>query len=255
MGTALASGWLGKRKDIDLAIVDPAPGAQVSAWAEAGRIGLNPAASVADIVIIAVKPQVFSEVASEISGWVGPSTLVVSIMAGITLKQLRAATGAEDAVRVMPNTPGAIGRGISVLCAADDVSAGRIAEVKGLLAPLGAVEGPVDEKFMSAVTGLSGSGPAYLFLLTEALATAGEAEGLDPALAMRLARATVEGAAALQAASDETPGDLRKAVTSPGGTTQAALDVLMDDAGLPGLMRRAVRAAAARERELSREKD
>jgi len=127
--------------------------------------------------------------------------------------------------------------------------------VRSLLAPLGEVHGPVDEGLMSAVTALSGSGPAYLFLLAESMAEAGESEGLPRALAQRLARRTVEGAAALLAASEDGPETLRRAVTSPGGTTQAALDILMDTGGMPRLLRDALRAAATRDRQLSKEAD
>jgi pyrroline-5-carboxylate reductase len=183
--------------------------------------------------------------------WIGPKTLIISIMAGIRLKQMQLALETERVLRAMPNTPGAIGRGVSVISAADDMPKKDIKTAISLLSPLGDVLGPVPEAQISAVTGVSGSGPAYVFLLVEALAGAGEAEGLPEELALRLARETVIGAAALLEETGAPPEDLRKAVTSKNGTTEAALDILMRGDGMPSLMREAVRAAATRERALS----
>jgi pyrroline-5-carboxylate reductase len=255
MGAALAAGWMANSKDMRLTIVDPAPGADLKRWETEGKIALNPEPHPSDVVVVAVKPQVFSKMASEITPWIGADTLVVSIMAGVTMTQLSDALGAARVIRAMPNTPGAIGRGVTVISTPPKAKEADAGIARQLLSPLGQVEGPVEEALMSAVTGVSGSGPAYVFLLTEAMAAAGEAAGLSTDLAMTLAKATVEGAAALQAETGALPEDLRKAVTSPGGTTQAALDVLMKEAGLASLMRDAVGAAASRERDLSRESD
>lgn len=255
MGTALAKGWLSGKGNADIRISDPQPSAEAQAWAAAGKVSLNPAPSPVSVLVLAVKPQVFPKMAESLKDWIGPKTLVVSIMAGIRVRQLTERLGTARAVRVMPNTPGAIGKGVSVYAVTGKLATADKSAVEKLLAPLGEVIGPVDEKHMSNVTALSGSGPAYVFLLAEAMADAAEAEGLPADLAEKLARLTVQGAAALMAESGETPGALRKAVTSPGGTTQAALDILMDGGGMPRLLRQAIRAAANRDRDLSRDTD
>ena len=255
MGAALASGWLAGRGKPDIRIQDPKPSETVTAWAEAGKVTLNPDPEPVDVLIVAVKPQVFPKLAESLKPWIGLKTLVISIMAGTRLKQLAERLGTESVVRVMPNTPGAIGKGVSVVSKSDIVMPKQLEVAEKLLRPLGEVIGPVDEKHMSVVTGLSGSGPAYIFLMAEAMADAAVAEGLPADLAAQLAALTIEGAAALMAQSDEPPSALRKAVTSPGGTTQAALDILMDEGGMPILMRKAIRAAANRDRELSRDTD
>lgn len=253
MGEALATGWLAKRNRPDLVLVDPKPSALVQAMVEEENLALNPPPAPVDILVLAVKPQIFAETADMLADWIGPSTLVLSIMAGVRLKQLVSHLGTERVIRAMPNTPGAIGRGISVLAAPDNVLKKDLTAATRLLTPLGRVEGPVPETQMSAVTAVSGSGPAYVFLLVEALAGAGEAEGLSPETAMQLAQETLIGAAALLDESGEPAEALRKAVTSKGGTTEAALDILMRGDGIPSLLREAVRAAAARERALSSE--
>ena len=255
MGSALASGWLAGEGVHDIRIADPKPTDEVRAWADAGKVQLNPEPAPVGVLVVAVKPQVFPKVAESLKPWIGAQTLVISIMAGTRIKQLSERLGTDRVIRVMPNTPGAIGKGVSVISAPNTITATDISITQTLLEPLGAVMGPVDEKHMSVVTGLSGSGPAYVFLLAEGMADAAAAEGLPPELAAELARLTVEGAAALMAASDESPSALRKAVTSPGGTTQAALDILMDEGGMTSLMRKAIRAAANRDRELSRDTD
>ena len=255
MGAALASGWLAGRGKPDIRIQDPKPTETVSAWAETGKIALNPEPEPVDVLVIAVKPQLFPKMAESLKPWIGPQTLVLSIMAGTRLKQLTERLGTGHVIRVMPNTPGAIGKGVSVMAKSDIVMAKQLEIAGKLLKPLGEIIGPVDEKHMSIVTGLSGSGPAYVFLMAEAMADAAMAEGLPADLAEQLAALTIEGAAALMVQSDEAPSALRKAVTSPGGTTQAALDILMDEGGMPILMRKAIRAAANRDRELSRDTD
>lgn len=255
MGTALARGWLKAKPKRALSVFEPRPSAEVSAWAEAGKIKLNPLPVSAGILVLAVKPQQFAGVAEAARAFVGPGTLVVSIMAGVRIAQMSRRLETQRVIRSMPNTPGAIGQGITVFSAAPGLSAADLEMAGALLAPLGEVHGPVDETLMSAVTALSGSGPAYLFLLAETMAEAGESEGLPRALAQRLARRTIEGAAALMASSGEDPEALRRAVTSPGGTTQAALDILTDTGGMPRLLRDALRAAANRDRQLSKEAD
>lgn len=251
MGAALAAGWLQDRARARPVLVDPAPSKIARDWAEAGRVQLNPTPQAAASVVIAVKPQAFVEAADGIRAWIGPKTLVISIMAGVTLAALARALGTAQVVRAMPNTPGAIGRGVTLLAAGEGTGHSDIAQAVRLLSPLGKVEGPIPEPQLSAATGLSGSGPAYVFLLTEVLAAAGEAEGLPADLAARLARETVIGTAALMDASEDSPEALRRAVTSPGGVTAAALDVLMAEKGMPSLFRKALKAASARDRALA----
>jgi pyrroline-5-carboxylate reductase len=202
-------------------------------------------------VVVAVKPQVAPEVMPALAPFVGAATVVVSIMAGRTLKFLADVLPGAALVRAMPNTPAAIGRGITVAVGNARVSDAQRALVDALLSAVGAVEWVADEALMDAVTALSGSGPAYVFLLAETMAQAGAAVGLPPALAATLARATVAGAGELLHRSPLDAATLRQNVTSPGGTTAAALDVLMAKEGLAPLMRRAIAAATARSRELA----
>ncbi|HEX5005967.1 MAG TPA: pyrroline-5-carboxylate reductase [Hyphomonadaceae bacterium] len=255
MGVAMARGWLRSLKTAGIGklhVVEPDPSAEVAAWGKSGKISLNRAANPADIVVLAVKPQGFAKAAPSIGGWVGPDTLVISIMAGVTIRGIGEALGVSKVARAMPNTPGAIGKGVtgyalSSLCGETEKST-----AEKLLAPLGGVVGPLEEKHIDAVTAVSGSGPAYVFLLAEALEGAARAAGLDSETAATLARKTVIGAGALLAEGGD-PAELRKAVTSPGGTTAAALDILMARGAIPELMRKAVEAAARRGAELSLE--
>lgn len=183
--------------------------------------------------------------------WIGQTTLVISIMAGVTLGGLAARLGAIRLVRAMPNTPAAIGMGVTGWSAAPACDVADIERAQALLAPLGDLVGPLDEQQMDAVTAVSGSGPAYFFLLTEALAAAGKSAGLSEADATILARKTAIGAGALLQAMDDAPSALRQAVTSPGGVTAAALALLAGENGLPKLMLEAVEAAVRRSRELA----
>jgi pyrroline-5-carboxylate reductase len=255
MGAAMASGWMRDLAAAGLShldIVEPTPGDDVRAMAT-GAVRLNAAPSPVDILVLAVKPQAFGKVAPTLAGWVGPETLVVSIMAGVTIARIGEALKAPKIARAMPNTPGAIGKGATGFCLSSACGEAESRIAAGLLEPLGLVVGPLDETQMDAVTAVSGSGPAYVFLLAEALADAGRAAGLDASTAAALARETIVGAGALLGQSSGDPAGLRKAVTSPGGTTAAALDVLMAPDALPDLMKRAVEAAAKRGAELSRE--
>jgi len=253
MGSALAGGWLQAGRGGSIDIVDPQVSDLVQGWADAGRVRLNPPVESTDILVVAVKPQMFGDLAASIAERVSPETLVLSVMAGVSLETLEAKLGTSSVVRAMPNTPGLIGKGITVLSAPRGTNEAAISALKGLLSPLGSVEGPVDEGLLSAVTALSGAGPAYGFLLVEMMAAAGAAHGLGADLAMRLARKTVEGAGALMEASVEDAATLRRNVTSPNGVTQAALDVLMSETAMPSLFEDAIGAAIARDVELSRE--
>jgi pyrroline-5-carboxylate reductase len=236
-----------------MTVIEPQPSPAIAALAARG-LRLNPGATSvrADAVVIAVKPQTAPEALAEIGGLVAPGAIVVSIMAGRTLGFLSAALPAGTAiVRAMPNTPAAIGRGITVAVPNAQVTPAQRDLAHRLLAATGAVEWIGDEGLMDAVTAVSGSGPAYVFLLAEGLARAGEKAGLPAGLAASLARTTVAGAGELLHRSTLDVRTLRHNVTSPGGTTAAALDVLMAADGLDPLMERAVSAATRRSRALA----
>lgn len=255
MGMAMAAGWVrGGLAGSALTLVDPQPHDSVSAFA-----GQNGAVLRADlpeemprVVVLAVKPQIMGEVLGAAKRSIGAETLVVSIAAGISAEKIATGLGTERVVRTMPNTPAQIGKGISGAFATGGVSAQDRDLAEALLAAAGGVVWVEDESLIDAVTAVSGSGPAYVFHLVEAMAAAGEAEGLGPEQAMKLARQTVVGAAALMEADESPAEQLRKNVTSPNGTTQAALDVLMAPDGLGALMQRAVSAARKRSEELGR---
>lgn len=253
MGSALVGGWLKAGRAGQIDIVDPKPADQVLSWAAEGKVTHNPAVAPADILVVAVKPQVFGALAEEIAQRVGPQTLVLSIMAGVSLATLEAKLGSSLVTRAMPNTPGLVGKGVTILCTKTGAADAHTAELEALLAPLGAVEGPIGEADLPAATAVSGCGPAYGFLLAEAMAAAGVAHGLAPELAMRLARKTVEGAGALMEGSEEDAATLRKNVTSPNGVTQAALEVLMSPDAMPSIFEEAIGAAIKRDAELSKE--
>ncbi len=254
MGGALIEGWLRSGLNAkNAAVLEPQPSPQIAALAGCG-VQLNPQLrALADVaaVVIAVKPQVASAVLPTLARMIGPATLAVSIMAGRTLQFLSDALARPCAlVRAMPNTPAAIGRGITVAVALGASAAQRDLAHR-LLRATGAVEWIEDEGLMDAVTAVSGSGPAYVFLLSEALAQAGVAAGLPPRLAEQLARETVAGSGELLHRSTLDAATLRENVTSPGGTTAAALAVLMSRNGLVPLMRAAIAAATRRSRELA----
>ncbi len=256
MGSAMARGWLsdlgaaGLKK---LIVVEPSPGEDVIEAERQKLITLNSKPSPTEIVVLAIKPQGFSAAAEGLKAWVGPDTLIVSIMAGISIARISSALGSARVARAMPNTPGAIGMGATGFALSDACSHADSRAASNLLEPLGLVIGPLPESQMDVVTAVSGSGPAYVFLLVEALAAAGRSAGLSEETANALARETVIGAGALLGQFAESPADLRKAVTSPGGTTAAALDILMAKDGMPDLMRKAVDAAARRGAELAKE--
>lgn len=252
MGGAMLTGWLAGGLDARrVVVVEPHPSDEIKALAAKG-IRLNPKEPItAETLVVAVKPQTFPEAGPMLKPLVGPSTLVVSIMAGTTIAAIEKACGGM-VVRAMPNTPAAIGRGITVAVPARNVSAAQRATADALLRAIGAVEWVADEKLMDAVTAVSGSGPAYVFLLAEELARAGIEAGLPAELATKLARDTVSGSGELLHRSDLAAATLRQNVTSPGGTTQAALEVLMAGDGLKPLMIRAVAAATKRSIELAK---
>jgi pyrroline-5-carboxylate reductase len=254
MGGALLEGWL--RFGLDpkhIAVVEPQPSPQIDTLVNRGLL-LNPQLrALTDVVaiVIAVKPQTAAEAIPALKPMIGASTVVISIMAGRTLQFIAGALNTPCAlVRAMPNTPAAIGRGITV-AVPRDVNPAQRDLAHRLLCATGAVEWTGDEALMDAVTAVSGSGPAYVFLLAEALAEAGIAAGLPEALARTLARETVAGSGELLHRSELDAAVLRQNVTSPGGTTAAALEVLIGKDGLAQLMRKAVAAATKRSRQLA----
>ncbi len=257
MGGALLAGWLDRGIPPEaVTVVEPADTAReaaerlgVAAVAEAGALAPRPPP---DVVVFAVKPQGMAAAVAPFAIHAAAGTVFLSIAAGRTICSLEDRLGRSAAVvRAMPNTPAAVRRGITVACANRAVDERRHRQCTELLAAVGDVVWIDDERLMDAVTAVSGSGPAYLFLLVETLARAGVEAGLPPGLADRLSRATVDGAAELLRRSTESPEVLRRHVTSPGGTTEAALAVLAAPEGLGALMTAAVRAARDRARELA----
>lgn len=257
MGSALLAGWLSRGLAPErVRVIEPH--AESAARVRDG-LGVTVHATVAELsgefdpglITLAVKPQVMAEALSAYRPFVG-TVVFLSIAAGKTIGFFNAKLGADAAiVRAMPNTPAAVGRGVSALCANPRVDAQGRALCEQLLAAVGETVWLTDELQMDAVTALSGSGPAYVFLLAEAMTRAGVRAGLPEATAELLARATVSGAGELLRQSPDSASQLRLNVTSPGGTTAAALEVLMAEGGLPTLMREAVAAAVQRGRELA----
>lgn len=256
MGGALVRGWIEavrKGGGLTLTVVEPNFDPELERALDAVGAVLNPPnPGPVDVLVLAVKPQAFAAATETAKSFVGPETRVLSIMAGIPIETLARDLGATKVVRSMPNTPARIGRGVTAYVASPACNAEDKQLVEQLLLPLGTVEPIGAERLMDVVTAVSGSGPAYVFLLAEVLAAAAEQEGLDRETAMRLASRTVAGAGALMLELEEPPGALRKQVTSPGGTTEAALDVLAAADGLGPLLRRAVSAAAQRSRDLGK---
>lgn len=252
MGSAMLAGWLGRGLPASSVWVqDPAP----SDWLRGTGVHLNaPLPAKPAIVLVAVKPQMMAEALPALRAMGNGETLFVSVAAGTTIAYFEQTLGAQTpVVRAMPNTPAAISQGITAIIGNDRAGSKGLDEAEVLLSAVGEVVRLSEEAQIDAVTGVSGSGPAYVFHMIEALAAAGVEQGLPEPMALQLARATVAGAGALAMAADEDPGQLRVNVTSPNGTTQAALEVLMDEKdGFPALMRRAVAAAANRSRELAR---
>lgn len=246
MGGALLQGW-GKSQSFILSTCDPH-------YADADYQNASDITATYDVIVLAVKPQMMADVATDLKHLVKSTTLILSIAAGKTISFYEDIFGASTPiVRVMPNTPALIGKGMSVLCGNTATSAAQIQLSKDLLCVVGDVEWLDDETLMDAVTAVSGSGPAYVFHLIEAMTTAGITAGLAPDLSAKLARQTIIGSASLAESEHTTPAaTLRQNVTSPGGTTEAALKVLMSDTnGLTDLMTRTILAAQKRGKELA----
>ncbi len=253
LGGALLAGW--RRRGVEagrILIRDPKPSESARQSAAAGA-ALNPpddALAGAGTMVFAVKPQGWVAAAEALEPLLDPQAVVVSVLAGVKGQALSEAFGGRRVARVMPTTAIAIARGVATLHAADPAA---LARAHVLFDPVATTVDLDDEGLMEAAVGVSGSAPAYLYAFTEALAAAGEKAGLPGPTAARLARATMESAAALMAESEAEPAELRRQVTSPRGATEAALDVLLAADGLPTLLRRAVQAAADRARALSQE--
>lgn len=254
MGRALLDGWLdrGMLSSGNVTVVEPADVDLPDGIRRVDAAADLPADLSPNVIVLAVKPQAMDAVVPPYKRFAAAGSVFLSIAAGKTIGYFENHLGAAAAiVRAMPNTPAAVGRGVTVLCANQPVP-GEMREFCGdLLAAVSAVEWIEDEALMDAVTAVSGSGPAYVFLLAEAMAEAGIAAGLPKALAEKLARLTVAGSGELLLRSDEATATLRQNVTSPGGTTAAALDVLMGEDGMARLMTDAIDAAARRSRELA----
>jgi pyrroline-5-carboxylate reductase len=251
MGGSLLKGWRESAAVDSAIVVDPAlpalPGVTVVPALS------DVAGPLPRIILLAVKPQMLDQVMPGLAERLPDGALIISIAAGKPIAYFASRLGKPAAiVRTMPNTPAAIGRGITVCCAGPGVTAAERDVTDRLMKAVGEVAWIDDESLMHAVTAVSGSGPAYVFHLIEALRDAAVAAGLPPELAAKLARATVTGAGELAHQSSDEPSKLRIDVTSPGGTTAAALTVLMGEKGLTDLMTRAVAAATARSEELAK---
>jgi pyrroline-5-carboxylate reductase len=256
MGAAMLEGWLALGlAPAAVTVLDPNPSPELRTLAAERGFRLNPAPGDThppEIFVLAIKPQMLDAVGPGLAPLVGPATLVVSILAGKTIAGIKGALASTGpVVRAMPNLAASIGRGATGAYASPETSARQRAAAHALLAGNGLVEWVDSEDLIDAVTAVSGSGPAYVFHLVECLAEAGLAAGLEAEVAQRLAQATVDGAGELLRTSGLDPATLRRNVTSPGGTTAAALEVLMAEDGLAPLMRRAVEAAKRRAGELA----
>ncbi|MCV6547705.1 MAG: pyrroline-5-carboxylate reductase [Cohaesibacter sp.] len=255
MGSAMLDGWLkaGIQPD-QVHVIDPHPSDWLKTLSQQG-LSLNTSIpDKVDVCILAIKPQMMQDVLPSLKSLGNGQTLFLSIAAGTTLATLQTLLGEQSPiVRAMPNTPAAVGCGITALIGNEHVSETMLTKITAFVAVVGDVVHLETEDQMDAVTGVSGSGPAYIFHLIETLAAAGEKQGLKPDLAMKLAKTTVWGAGQLAIQSDQTPAELRVGVTSPNGTTAAALHVLMDEKeGFPALLKKGVSAAVKRSIELGK---
>lgn len=256
MGGAMLEGWLRIGMDpTGITLIDPKPSDEIATLAAEKGIALNPeprSVPPTEVLVLATKPQMLDTAAPSVQAFIQPQTMLISILAGKTLGDLSARLpNATAIIRAMPNLPASVQRGVTAAAAGRGVSADQRAMADALLGSIGKVEWLATEDLIDAVTAVSGSGPAYVFHLVECLAAAGVAAGLPAETAERLARGTIEGAGEMLYQSPLSPATLRQNVTSPAGTTAAALEVLMADNGLAPLMRRAVAAAKRRAEELS----
>ncbi|NNE57287.1 MAG: pyrroline-5-carboxylate reductase [Hellea sp.] len=261
MGGAMVSGWTKGRNPVvplkNLLIVDPQPGEAAQTVIDTGaahQAAVSKKIASAKYVLLAIKPQSFAEAGEQIAQFLPAGAIVISVLAGTTMASLERTFPDQICVRCMPNTPSSIGKGITGFYAPGQLEAEPKAHITELLQAGGEVIELSSEAQIDAVTAISGSGPAYFFHMVEALAAAGQSIGLSEEMAGKLARQTLIGAGALLEKSGQSARELRRNVTSPGGTTQAALDVLMQSVGLPPVIREAVTAAYRRSQELGKEK-
>ena len=256
MGTAMLEGWLkaGVRGD-QVVIFDPAPPPETIGLIESHGITHSPTPDAVrgiEVILLAIKPQMVDEVLPGLKALAREKPLVVSVVAGKTIAALKAHFGQDvPVIRTIPNTPSAVGRGITAMAPGNDVSDAQVELATALLTAIGEVVTVDDEGLIDAATAISGSGPAYIFYMTECLTEAGKALGLPDDVAVRLARATVAGAGELMRVTGTDAATLRQNVTSPKGTTYAALQVLMAGDGMEPLLRKATAAAEKRSRELA----
>lgn len=254
MGGALLQAWLDHGFEASrIRVIDPDPAPKIRGLCQARGVLIEPPPAPPEVLVLAIKPQALAAAAPQLAAMTNVETLVISILAGKTMSDvLERLPHTRAIVRAMPNLPAEIGRGMTGAVANVVATAAQRHVANALLSAVGKVEWLENESLIDAVTAISGSGPAYVFYLAECLEEAGRAIGLPASTAARLARVTVEGAGALLAAApDQTPAALRQSVTSKGGTTAAALDVLMVENGLKPLLEAAVRAAKKRAGELS----
>lgn len=256
MGGAMLDGWLKQGTSPEqIAISDPMVSDEMQALADQYGFSVNPdlaQISNVEVVLLAVKPQMMDQVLPALQPLQKDNPLYLSVAAGRTIAGFEQAFGADaKIIRAMPNTPAAVGRGITAICPNTNCTQDQVELASTLLSAIGEVVKIDDEKLMDAVTGVSGSGPAYVFHLIECMAAAGEAQGLPADIAMKLARATVAGAGELVHQSPLPASTLRENVTSPAGTTAAALDVLMADDAMPRILREGIAAATRRSEELA----
>lgn len=256
MGGALLQGWLASKviKPSQLIILDPHPGEAARQAIENGALHItepSKALNAVDYVLLGIKPQMFTSLAPPIAAHLPNNAVIISILAGTSLKSLSSAFPQQRHIRAMPNTPAAIGKGITAYTKGHDVTSAQTAMTEALLSAGGQVHHVGNEHLIDVVTAVSGSGPAYVFHMVEALEAAAIKIGLPEELAPDFARQTIMGAAGLLETSEESAATLRENVTSPNGTTQAALDILMGADGLPFLMSKTVKAALARAKELA----
>lgn len=255
MGGAMMGGWIENGVlASQICVLDPSPNdavAKIISDNDISHVKTAENLTPPDVLLVAVKPQVMGDVLDGVKHLAGDKTVVISVAAGKTLSFMSDHLGAGAMVRAMPNTPALVQRGITVACANSTVSDLQKRFTTELLGAMGSVEWVDDEALMDAVTAVSGSGPAYAFHLVEALGDAAIAAGLPAELGRKLALETVAGAGEMMMRSELLPSTLRENVTSPGGTTQAALEVLMGEGGFPQLLKQAVEAAKKRSQELS----
>ncbi len=255
MGGAMLGGWLENGiSPTNVCVLDPNPSPAVATLIAKYNLCHEISANnmlAPDVLLVAVKPQIMGDVLGSVQHLAGENTVSISVAAGKTLEFMKLHLGDKALVRTMPNTPCMVQRGITVACANEKTTNLQKEHTTQLLRAIGSVEWVEDEALIDAVTAVSGSGPAYVFHLAEALGDAGIVAGLPQELARKLALETIAGAGEMMMQSDLSPTTLRENVTSPNGTTQAALEVLMGKGGFPTLLQQAVNAAAKRSRELS----